>query len=464
LYKVFPLFSRRANPLGIQSIFKVLDPAPFLPEMADEEQVKSKYKYWRHRIFYSMLIGYALYYFTRRSLIFAMPGLIADLGFDKSQLGILGSVLSITYGLSKFISGVLADKSNPRYFMALGLFLTGICNICFGLSSSLVMFVVFWGANGFFQGFGWPACARSLTNWYSHSERGAWWSSASVAHNLGAFTTPWIVGLTLQYFGWRSGMFVPGIVCILGAFFLINRLRDAPQTLGLPPIEKFRDDYQGKPVGNEEAKISTLELLKGVLSNKYIWLLAFAYFFLYILRMGISDWTGLFLYEVKGYGALGSSGASSLFEAGGFFGCLAAGWASDRLFGANRVPVCVLFAVGILGSILLFWMVPAGYVMFDWVTIFLMGFTVYGPQMLIGICASELCHKKAAATANGFVGWVAYIGAAVSGYPMGLVIDRAGWNGAFVCLLVCSLLCISLLLPLWAVNRATVEKKELLKA
>lgn len=446
--------------MSIKSLLHVLSPAPHLPEIDDKEHVKTEYKYWRQRIFYSMLIGYALYYFTRRSFTFAMPGLIADLGFAKSELGILGSVLAISYGMSKFISGILADQSNPRYFIALGLFLTGICNICFGFSSSLWMFIIFWGANGFFQGFGWPACTRSLTHWYSHSERGSWWSSVSVAHNLGAFITPWVVGICLQYFGWRAGMFVPGVVCLAGSFFLINRLRDTPQSLGLPAIEKFRNDYPTRSSASEEQELSTRQLLKDVLSNKYIWLLAFAYFFLYVLRMGISDWTALFLYEVKGYGALGSSGTSSLFEAGGFCGCLIAGWSSDKIFGAKRGPVCVLFSMGILCSVLLFWMVPPGYVSLDWITIFLMGFTVFGPQMLIGMCASELCHKKAAATANGFVGWIAYIGAAVAGYPMGFVIDKMGWSGAFFVLLCCSVILLLLLLPVWGVTRATVEQSE----
>lgn len=435
------------------ALLNIFSPVPHLTQSQNQEQIQTDYKYWRHRIFYSLLIGYAFYYFTRRSFTFAMPGLIADLGFDKSQLGILGSVLSIAYGMSKFISGVLADKSNPRYFMALGLFLTGLCNIFFGLSSSLWLFIIFWGANGLFQGFGWPACTRSLTHWYSHSERGSWWSSVSVAHNIGAFITPWVVGLCLQYFGWRAGMYVPGIVCIAGAFFLINRLRDTPQSLGLPPIEVFRNDFQGSTKKNQEEELSTREILKDVLTNKYIWLLACAYFFLYVLRMGISDWTGLFLYEMKGYGALGSSGTSSLFEAGGFFGCLTAGWSSDRLFGAKRGPVCVLYSVGILMSVLFFWMAPPGYIVVDWIAIFLMGFSVFGPQMLVGIYASELCHKKAAATANGFVGWVAYIGAAAAGYPMGLVIDYAGWNGAFTVLICCSLLLVISLFPFWNVGR-----------
>lgn len=441
--------------MGLQAFIHVLNPAPHLVEIPDAEKVKNEYKYWRTRIFYSMLIGYSLYYFTRRSFTFAMPGLMEDLGFDKSQLGILATTLAITYGLSKFLSGILADKSNPRYFMAIGLFLTGLCNIFFGFSSSLWVFVMFWGANGLFQGFGWPACTRLLTDWYSNSERGSWWSSVSVSHNVGAFLAPWIVGFCLQYAGWRAGMYVPGLICFIGAFFLINRMRDTPQSLGLPSIEKFRND---EPLGKklEKDQLSTRELLQEVLSNKYIWILAISYFFLYVLRMGISDWTGLFLYETKGYTALGSSGTSSLFEIGGFFGTLAAGWSSDRFFGAKRGPVCTLFALCILGSVLFFWYIPPGYVSLDWIAIFLMGFTVFGPQMLIGVFASELCHKNAAATANGFVGWIAYLGAAVSGYPLGLVIDANGWNGAFFVILMCSLICISLLIPLWKVTRASI--------
>ncbi len=116
----------------MNKLITFLQPAPYLPEIQDEEKVRKDYRYWRIRILYSMFIGYAFYYFTRKSFTFAMPGLIQDLGFDKSELGILGSILSITYGLSKFVSGILGDRTNPRYMMAFGLILTGITNIVLG--------------------------------------------------------------------------------------------------------------------------------------------------------------------------------------------------------------------------------------------------------------------------------------------------------------------------------------------
>ncbi|HRD55013.1 MAG TPA: phosphoglycerate transporter protein PgtP [Parachlamydiaceae bacterium] len=436
-------------------ILDFLKPAAVAPErIQDSEVVEKKYQYWRIRILYSTFIGYAFYYFTRKSFSIAMPGIIQDLHFDKSQLGLLGSIFSVTYGFSKFASGILGDRVNPRYFMSIGLLLTGIVNILFGLSSSILMFALFWGLNGYFQGFGWPPCARFLTQWYSHSERGAWWSTWNVSHNVGAFLINYIAGASLQYFGWRYAMYVPGVLCILASFFLLNRLRDTPQSLGLPPIEEFRNDYgTSKADFEKENKLSTSQVLvEYVFKNKYMWLLAFAYFFVYVVRTGINDWTALYLIEEKGYSQIGANTSASFFEAGGFLGSLSAGWASDRMFQARRGPVNVLFAVGVILSITLFWLLPGSWPWFDSFAIFLVGFSIFGPQMLIGIAAAEISHKKAAATSTGFVGLFAYIGAAIAGYPLGKITQEFGWEGFFIALFTCSLITLAFLFPLWGVT------------
>ena len=445
----------------MNALFNIFAPAPHIPQIEDTKLVKTSYNYWRIRIFYSMFIGYAFYYFSRKSFTFAMPGLIADLGFTKADLGLLGSILYITYGISKFASGILSDRSNARYFMAAGLIITGVCNILFGLSSSLIFLALFWGLNGWFQGFGWPPCARFLTHWYSQNERGSWWSSWNVSHNVGACIIPWIVGFCIYYFDWRVAMYVPGVLCIIGGLFLINRLRDTPQSLGLPPIEEFRNDYTGVNKQDLDGKVaSTREILVNcVLKNKFIWILSIAYFFVYVVRTGFNDWTALFLHEQKGYSPIAATGYVSLFEAGGFCGSLCAGWISDRLFKAKRGPINVLFTLGMLLSTLLFWFIPNGYPLLDSCAIFFIGFTVFGPQMLIGVAVAELSHKKAAATSTGFAGCFAYMGAASAGYPLGKITDlQWGWDGFFFVMIICCIISLSLLLPLW--NLKEVAEKQ----
>ena len=441
----------------------ILSPAPYKPEIQDQEVVAKNYQYWRLRVFYSMFFGYAFYYFTRKSFTFAMPSLMADLNFDKASLGIVLSVWSIAYGLSKFISGIIGDRSNARYFMSLGLLATGICNITFGLFSSLWMFVALWGVNGWFQGCGWPACARLLTHWYSHSERGRWWALWNTSHNIGGAIIPIVTAFFAQYYGWRVAMAVPGVISIVMALVLMNRLADTPQSLGLPAIEKFRNDYPSEEAKKEaaqgtERELSVKEVLfTYVLNNPYIWLLSISYFFVYIVRMAVGDWSALFFVESKQYTQIEASGIVVWYDIGGIFGSLAAGWASDKIFQGKRMPINVLFSFAMAATLFFFATSGVKSLMIDSALIFTAGFFIYGPQMMIGMAAAELSHKKAAATASGFAGWMGYLGAAVAGWPIGKICHEYGWSGFFISMTACAVVAGLILLPLWNV-RSREEK------
>lgn len=434
--------------------------APHQEKIKDEALIKSTYKYWRLRIFYSMYIGYAFFYFTRKSFTFAMPAMMVELGFTKAELGILSSVLYITYGLSKFVSGVMSDRSNPRYFMAFGLILTGIFNIFFGLSSSILCFALFWGLNGWFQGWGWPPCARLLTHWYAQEERGTWWGIWNTCHNVGGSLIPLLVAIIAQTLGWRVSMAVPGVLCIIVGLFLINRLRDTPESLGLPPIEKYRAGGRSSILDTpKEAPLSQKEMLWDyVLRNKYIWILGCAYFFVYIIRVAINDWGQLFLYEQKQFTIIQAGICIFCFELGGFFGNLTAGWLSDKVFTGKRGPVNVLFSSLVILTLLGLWHTPGAQIILAGSLMFCVGFFVFGPQMLIGIAATELSHKKAAGTATGFIGCFSYLGAAVAGFPFGKILQDFGWELFFVVLVACATLAVLFLLPLMGDKRKEIQQ------
>jgi len=435
------------------SFLDVSKPEPPSDEVESEEDIKKRYRYWRIRVFYSMYIGYALFYFTRKSFVFAMPALITELGFDKSQLGILGTLLAVSYGISKFLSGVISDRSSLRYFMGIGLIMTGVFNIFFGLSSSLSLFALFLGLNGLFQGWGSPPCAKLLTYWYSKTERGRWWGVWNTSHNIGGALIPILCAIVIQYFGWRYAMYFPGVLAIIVGLVLINRLRDSPRKVGLPSIEKFRNDYsdeEKKTETEDEKKLSPKQILiEHVLKKKSIWILAFAFFFVYIIRTAINDWIQLFLMEEKGYTLMLAGSCVFWFEIGGIFGSLAAGWLSDTVFKGKRGPVNLLFSVGIILILLALWFVSSGSLVLVSIVMFFFGFMIFGPQMLIGMAAAEHAGKEAAGTATGFVGLFAYTGAAVAGWPVGRITQDYGWTGFFLLLAVCSTIAVLFLLPLW---------------
>lgn len=69
------------------------------------------YAYWRRHIMLGMYMGYAGFYLTRKTLSAASPALITNLNIDMAHIGLMGTLFSLTYGVSKFVSGMIADQT-----------------------------------------------------------------------------------------------------------------------------------------------------------------------------------------------------------------------------------------------------------------------------------------------------------------------------------------------------------------
>ena len=81
-------------------------PAPHA-ERLPADRVDSEYRKLRLQVFLGIFIGYAGYYFVRKNFSLAMPYLIEQ-GFSKGELGVILSAVSIAYGLSKFLMGIVS--------------------------------------------------------------------------------------------------------------------------------------------------------------------------------------------------------------------------------------------------------------------------------------------------------------------------------------------------------------------
>ncbi|WP_461537679.1 MFS transporter family glucose-6-phosphate receptor UhpC [Spongorhabdus nitratireducens] len=410
--------------------------------------IDKQYQYWRLHVFIGIYIGYVAYYITRKSFTYVTPALIQDLGFDKADIGLIGTLFYFIYGLSKFVSGLLSDHANPRYFMAIGLFITGVLNILLGLSASLIVFAAIWSISAFFQGWGWPPCSKVLNCWYSRTERGFWWGLWNTTQSVGGTIAPVFLGWLVMILSWQYGLGAAGLLAILVSFFIVYRVRDKPETMGLPTVGQWRNDQQEIAHEQEGLGLSNKEiLLQYVLNNKMLWLLGLAYILVFIVKTAISDWGNLYLIETHGYSLLEANSALSASEIGGLIGCLVAGWGSDWWFQGNRGPMNSIFAIGVCIAVFGLWMIPDAGFIAQIALFFIFGFFIYGPHMLIGIAAIECSHKSAAGASNGFVSLFAYVGAAISGYPVALIMESYGWNGFFVTLATCSVIVIALFIP-----------------
>lgn len=444
---------------------------PALDVTMNEEEIKKTYSHFRWRIFYSSFIAYVVFHICRKNIAVALPSMGEALNLSNTELGLLGSSLYITYGIGKFVNGVLADKSNVRTFLPTALILSAICNICFVLSALLItpghvtffglpsatvllwILCFFWGANGWFQSCGFPPVAKSLSYWFSNSERGTKWSLWSTSHQIGVFSAVMISGFVIEHFGWMAAFYIPAIICIITGIWLFDRLRDKPQSLGLPDVEKFRNEPQVKCENPEDKdERSYFEIFKKhILCNPIIWMLAIAYIFVYIIRFGTEDWLVKYLVEVKGNSlTLASSKLSSLALVGAG-GAILAGIISDKIYKGNRTPINIIFLICLIMSLLAFAANPAENNVLDFIYAAMIGMFTAGPQMLIGgLCAVESSSKKVASASIGFTGIFGYVGAALSSGGTGLMVDKFGWNGAIgfwlistlICVLICTILLI----------------------
>lgn len=447
------------------SIQKLFAPPPAIERVPDE-QVAPLYKKKRLQIMLACFIGYAGYYLVRTNLNLAKPYLIDVMGFSKAEVGLIASALTIAYGISKFVMGNVSDRSNPRIFLATGLFLSAVANFCFGFLPSIWILILLWFLNGWFQGMGWPACARSMVHWFSDRERGTKMAIWNLAHNVGGALSPLIAGASITYFTiWMTGsynpdmkashiwnviFYVPAIFSLICAVFVIWFLRDTPQSEGLPPIEEFKNDYPEVNVDDRERELSGKEILVNyVIKNKYIWILAIANVAVYIVRYGVVNWAPTYLTEVKGYTITHSAIQAALYEFAGIFGMLLSGWASDKFFHGRRAPMMVFFMSAVSLAVLVYWLNPKGNFAIDSIALFAIGFLIYGPVMLIGIAAVDLVPKKAAGTAAGLTGLFGYLGATVAEVGLGAIVQKYGWNTGFIFLLASCVISIFFLVLLW---------------
>ena len=414
-------------------IADVYRPAPFV-ERLPQEKVPRRYTFLRWQVMLTIFSGYASYYIVRNNFSLAKPYLIHDLGFTTGDVGLIATALSLAYGVSKFVMGNVSDRSNPRYFMSTGLILSGLINVFFGRVHSVNLMAALWFLNGWAQGMGWAPCARTLTHWFSDRERGTKFAVWNVAHNVGGGMSGPICNAALWLFGgWLCIFFVPGAISIVMGLLVLVFLRDTPQSVGLPPIEEYKDDYPDTGVADREREMSAREILfEHVLNNRSLWILALANVFVYVVRYGVLNWAPTYLTAVKGASYSLSRWQFFLYEYAGIPGTLLAGWLSDRFFRGRRGPVAVFFMLAVALAVLVYWLNPPGRPWVDSAMLIAVGFLIYGPVMLVGVAAVDLVPKKAAGTAAGFTGFFGYVGGAtIAELGIGKIVQYYGWDAGF---------------------------------
>lgn len=478
------------------------------------EQTK-RFKYWQTRTILTTMVGYALFYFVRKNFSFAIPGLTAEYGISKTSFGIILTVIGLIYGLSRFLNGMIADRINARWHMAVGLALCAAANFAFGFGADLgswitgaesgsqfvntlvLIFGILLVLNNLFQGSGFPPCARLLTHWIPPQQLATKMSVWNTSHSIGAALVAILCGYIMGNLGtdasgdpaavaavaanlgidpsdseamrsalasaahleaWRWCFWIPAAIAATGAVGIFVSLRDTPKSVGLPELEHT----SVKEIEGVDDKAAYKALLRRkVFGNPLIWILGIANFFVYVVRFSVLDWGPTFLKEARGLSLENAGWTVAVFEIFGIIGMLAAGWITDRYFKGRAHRTCVFCMLGAALFMAIFWALPASASLYTLVIVLAMaGFFIYGPQALIGIAAANQATKKAAATANGLTGMFGYASVFVSGLGVGALVDwinrikpGMGWDYVFLIMIAMALVGMGIFLLMWRAKR-----------
>ncbi len=370
--------------------------------------IDSLYRKHRIRVMLAITFGYGFIYTCRLGLSIVKKPLIDNGIFSIEELGLIGAALFYGYASGKLINGFLADHVSPRIFFSVSILIAAIMNLFMGMSTFLWISIALWAINGFFQGMAAPAAVISITNWFSIKERGRSYGIWSASHSIGEGLTFYVIAGIVSVTSWRAGFITPGILCIAVAAWAYSFLRNAPPTIGLPTINKWKGDINEPP-----AEIATWKKQKVVFGIKAMWVIALASALMYVTRYAINSWGVLYLQEVRGYSLLDAGFLLAVNTVAGIAGSIAFGYLSDNVFNAKRPPANLIFAIVEILALLVIFYGPQSYIALA------LAFAVYGAA-LSGLVASvgglfgvDIAPRGATGAAMGLVGVFSYLGAAL---------------------------------------------------
>ena len=380
-----------------------------------------------------VFIGYLTMYLIRKNFNIAQNDMISTYGLSMTQLGMIGLGFSITYGVGKTLVSYYADGKNTKQFLPFMLILSAICML--GFSASMGSY-------------------STITKWTPRRKRGTFLGFWNISHNLGGAGAAGVAlfGANYLFDGHVIGMFIfPSIIALIVGFIGLRYGSDSPESYGLGKAEELF----GEEISEEDKETESTDMTKWqifveyVLKNKVIWLLCFANIFLYVVRIGIDQWSTVYAFqELKLSKAVAIQGFT-LFEAGALVGTLLWGWLSDLANGRRGLVACIALAL-IIATLGVYQHASNEYIYLA--SLFALGFLVFGPQLLIGVAAVGFVPKKAIGAADGIKGTFAYlIGDSFAKLGLGMIADGTpvfgltGWAGTFAALDIAAIGCICLM-------------------
>lgn len=387
---------------------------------------------WQRRIVMVAWITYAAYYLGRVNISTAMPGMQVDLALTKSQVGLLSTSFFWGYGIGQLINAQLGDRLSPRRFIFVGMLASAALNFLFGASSTWLLLLVLWTINGYFQATGWGPVLRTLANWLDADQRrrvSGMFGSCFVAGNA---ITWLLTGWLVARFNWRIAFWGPALLLVVVAVVWYSVVRDTPVEAGMAPVAESTEPEHALPVG-----ASLLAGLRRSLTR--FWPLVIAAICLGFCLAALMIWMPTYYVEVGGIDIATSATLSTLIPVAGIVGTLSIGWVVGKFLLDREAQALALLLLLLAGLFVLHQALPVNLVLIS-ITLMVIGAVIYGATSLIlSTLPLTLSQRSEASSTAGLIDFSFNLGAGVSGWGVGAILDSGTWSAVFLSLAAASL-------------------------
>jgi predicted MFS family arabinose efflux permease len=188
-------------------------------------------------------LAFGFAYFDRMAMTFLSPYVVKDLGLTNTQVGALGSGLSLTWALGAFLIGLWSDAVGRRKpFLLAFMVIFSVCSVLSGLAGSFGTLLASRALMGAVEGPFLPICLAIIAAASVQSRRGL---NVGIVQNgfgslIGTAIAPIVLVWLADHYGWRSAFYlaaVPGLVLALLVWRFIREPAMPSATKERQPLE-----------------------------------------------------------------------------------------------------------------------------------------------------------------------------------------------------------------------------------
>ncbi len=361
-------------------------------------------------------------YADRQAISVVFPALKEEFGFNKEQLGWIGSAFMWVYAGAAPLAGWAGDRMQRRHLILGGCLFWSFVTVTTAWCTKLWHFITVRALEGFGETFYFPASMSLVSAYHGAKTRSRAMAFHQSSVYVGTIGGSWVGALMAQHYGWRTGFYCFGILGMLLAGMLYFFLKE-------PAASTAQSGDATSSVSAEvPAQVSFWEALRFIAVHPSARLLMVAFVLANFVATLFLVWTPTFLMEKFGY-KLGAAGltATVFIHLASAATVPLAGWLAD--WGIQRHPGARMFvqAGGLLvGSVCVAWV--------GWTqdrTSLMIAMTAFGVCKGFydsGIFAAlyDVVPANSRATSAGIMNTVGWTGGALGPLYAGMMSTRAG--------------------------------------